>query len=131
MYGLGSDPGDAIPSEVVERYVAGFSRPGRLTGALNYYRANLGEQAPPLADGRLDEAYELTRTRMGEERALRLFDGTALGLAAEALPAGTVPVRRRSLAREVYERVSFVGVALIVILMYIALQNDVTGSGPR
>jgi pimeloyl-ACP methyl ester carboxylesterase len=54
MYGLGSDPGDAIPSEVVERYVAGFSRPGRLTGALNYYRANLGEQAPPLADGRLD-----------------------------------------------------------------------------
>ena len=40
-------------------------------------------------------------------------------------------VRRRSLAREVYERVSFVGVALIVILMYIALQNDVTGSGPR
>ncbi len=31
----------------------------------------------------LDEAYELTRTRVGEERALRLFDGTALGLAAE------------------------------------------------
>jgi regulator of sigma E protease len=40
-------------------------------------------------------------------------------------------VRRRSLAREVYERVSFVGVALILILMYIALQNDVTGTGPR
>jgi hypothetical protein len=27
--------------------------------------------------------------------------------------------------------VSFVGVALILILMYIALQNDVTGTGPR
>jgi regulator of sigma E protease len=40
-------------------------------------------------------------------------------------------VRRRSLAREVYERVSFVGMALIVILTYIALHNDVTGAGPR
>ena len=40
-------------------------------------------------------------------------------------------VRRRSLAREVYERVSVVGMALIAILMYIALQNDVTGVGPR
>ena len=40
-------------------------------------------------------------------------------------------VRRRALAREVYERVSFVGMALIVILMYIALHNDVTGGGPR
>jgi regulator of sigma E protease len=40
-------------------------------------------------------------------------------------------VRRRSLAREVYERVSVVGMALIVILMYIALHNDVTGAGPR
>jgi protein-tyrosine phosphatase len=33
----------------------------------------------------LDGAYELTRARVGEERALRLFDGTALG------PGGTVP----------------------------------------
>jgi regulator of sigma E protease len=40
-------------------------------------------------------------------------------------------VRRRALAREVYERVSFIGMALIVILMYIALHNDVTGGGPR
>jgi protein-tyrosine phosphatase len=30
----------------------------------------------------LDEAYELTRARVGEERASRLFDGSALGLAA-------------------------------------------------
>src|SRR5207244_1748819 len=40
-------------------------------------------------------------------------------------------VRRRSLAREVYERVSVIGMALIAILMYIALHNDVTGAGPR
>jgi protein-tyrosine phosphatase len=34
----------------------------------------------------LDGAYELVRERVGEERALRLFDGTAVGLAATALP---------------------------------------------
>jgi protein-tyrosine phosphatase len=35
----------------------------------------------------LDGAYELTRARVGEERALRLFDGSALGLATvRALP---------------------------------------------
>lgn len=33
-------------------------------------------------------------------------------------------VRRRALAREVYERVSVVGIALILLLMYIALTND-------
>ena len=32
----------------------------------------------------LDEAYELARARVGEERALRLFDGSALSLAAKA-----------------------------------------------
>ena len=37
----------------------------------------------------LDDAYELTRTRVGEERALRLFDGTALGLAAEPTASQT------------------------------------------
>ena len=37
----------------------------------------------------LDEAYELTRARVGEERALRLFDGTALSLAVVGnVPAG-------------------------------------------
>jgi protein-tyrosine phosphatase len=35
----------------------------------------------------LDGAYMLTRARVGEERALRLFDGTALGVAV----VGTVP----------------------------------------
>src|SRR5207247_1251350 len=40
----------------------------------------------------LDGAYELTRGRVGEERASRLFDGSALGLAV-----GTVPERGLSL----------------------------------
>ena len=34
----------------------------------------------------LDGAYELARERVGEGRALRLFDGTAVGLAATAPP---------------------------------------------
>ena len=40
MYRIGPNP-DAIPERVVEGYVRAFSRPGRLTAALNYYRANL------------------------------------------------------------------------------------------
>jgi hypothetical protein len=40
----------------------------------------------------LDGAYELTRGRVGEERASLLFDGSALGLAV-----GTVPERGLSL----------------------------------
>jgi len=39
----------------------------------------------------LDEAYELTRARVGEEQARRLFDGTALGLEV----VGTVPAGDR------------------------------------
>ena len=40
-------------------------------------------------------------------------------------------VRRRALAREVYERFSVVGIALIVLVFVIALSNDVTGAGPH
>jgi len=40
-------------------------------------------------------------------------------------------VRRRALAREVYERVSFVGFALILLIWVIALSNDVSGAAPR
>ena len=36
-------------------------------------------------------------------------------------------VRRRALAREVYERVSVVGIALIVLVFVIAFSNDVSG----
>jgi pimeloyl-ACP methyl ester carboxylesterase len=41
MYAIGPNPG-AVPERVVEGYVRSFGRPGRLTAALNYYRANLG-----------------------------------------------------------------------------------------
>jgi regulator of sigma E protease len=39
-------------------------------------------------------------------------------------------IRRRALAREVYERVSFIGLAIVLFLAFIALQNDLSG-GPR
>ncbi|MDX6486326.1 MAG: regulator of sigma protease [Gaiellaceae bacterium] len=39
-------------------------------------------------------------------------------------------VRRRAVAREVYERVSMIGFALIMLLTFIALNNDL-GGGPR
>jgi regulator of sigma E protease len=39
-------------------------------------------------------------------------------------------VRRRALAREIYERVSVVGFALIILIWVIALSNDVGGGGP-
>jgi regulator of sigma E protease len=38
--------------------------------------------------------------------------------------------RRRALAREVYERVSVVGFALIILIWVIALQHDLGGSSP-
>jgi pimeloyl-ACP methyl ester carboxylesterase len=50
MYRMSPQP-DAIPAELVERFIEGFSRPGRLTAALDYYRANFGEGAGSLAAG--------------------------------------------------------------------------------
>jgi len=40
MFALGPNP-DAVPPAVVDHFVHSLSRPGRLTAALNYYRANL------------------------------------------------------------------------------------------
>jgi pimeloyl-ACP methyl ester carboxylesterase len=40
MFTLGPNP-DAVPLGVVDHFVRSLSRPGRLTAALNYYRANL------------------------------------------------------------------------------------------
>ena len=40
-------------------------------------------------------------------------------------------VRRRALAREVYERVSVVGFALLILIWVIALSNDFSASAPR
>jgi hypothetical protein len=36
----------------------------------------------------LDGAYELARARVGEREALRLFDGSALGVRAGPVPQG-------------------------------------------
>jgi pimeloyl-ACP methyl ester carboxylesterase len=41
MFTLGPNP-DAVPDAIVEHFARSLSRPGRLTAALNYYRANLG-----------------------------------------------------------------------------------------
>ena len=41
MYTVGPNP-EAIPRSVIEHFTRSLSRPGRLTAALNYYRANLG-----------------------------------------------------------------------------------------
>ena len=45
MFNLGPNP-DAMPKSVVEAFMRSIARPGRLTAALNYYRANLsGDKA--------------------------------------------------------------------------------------
>jgi pimeloyl-ACP methyl ester carboxylesterase len=41
MFAIGPNP-DAVPRAVIEHFTKYLSRPGRLTAALNYYRANLG-----------------------------------------------------------------------------------------
>jgi protein-tyrosine phosphatase len=46
----------------------------------------------------LDGAYELARARVGEDRALALFDGSALGFAASRAEPATALQPRRSLA---------------------------------
>jgi pimeloyl-ACP methyl ester carboxylesterase len=40
MFAIGPTP-DAVPRSVVDQFVKSLSRPGRLSAALNYYRANL------------------------------------------------------------------------------------------
>jgi pimeloyl-ACP methyl ester carboxylesterase len=40
MFTIGPNP-DAVPKTVIDHFVRSLSRPGRLTSALNYYRANL------------------------------------------------------------------------------------------
>jgi regulator of sigma E protease len=39
-------------------------------------------------------------------------------------------VRRRAVGREVYERVSIIGIALVLMLFFIGLSNDLGGNGP-
>jgi pimeloyl-ACP methyl ester carboxylesterase len=40
MFAIGPNP-DSVPRSVVDHFIRSLSRPGRLTAALNYYRANL------------------------------------------------------------------------------------------
>jgi pimeloyl-ACP methyl ester carboxylesterase len=40
-FALGPNPG-TVPPSIVDHFIRSLSRPGRLTAALNYYRANLG-----------------------------------------------------------------------------------------
>jgi regulator of sigma E protease len=40
-------------------------------------------------------------------------------------------IRGRSVGREVYERVSAVGIALVLLLFFVGLSNDIGGRGPR
>ncbi len=44
MFALGPNP-EAVPRTVVDHFVRSLSRPGRLTAALNYYRANFSTGA--------------------------------------------------------------------------------------
>jgi pimeloyl-ACP methyl ester carboxylesterase len=41
MFALGPNP-EAVPRAIVDHFARSLSRPGRMTAALNYYRANLG-----------------------------------------------------------------------------------------
>ncbi|MEA2629101.1 MAG: hypothetical protein QOJ10_1561 [Chloroflexota bacterium] len=41
MFTIGPNP-DAVPARVIAHFTRSMGRPGRLTAALNYYRANLG-----------------------------------------------------------------------------------------
>lgn len=49
MFSRGPNP-DSVPNPVVDHFVRSLSRPGRLTAALNYYRANLGAGGGAWAD---------------------------------------------------------------------------------
>ena len=42
MFMIGPNP-DAVPGKVIDHFIRSLSRPGRLTAALNYYRANLAQ----------------------------------------------------------------------------------------
>jgi pimeloyl-ACP methyl ester carboxylesterase len=55
MRRLGAMLGVAIPRPVVEHFMRSLARPGRLTAALNYYRANLSRDQPWSALRRRDK----------------------------------------------------------------------------
>jgi protein-tyrosine phosphatase len=69
-------------------------RHGPEAEALAWRLVEAGDVAVVASDGhrltrpaRIDDAYELVRARVGEEAALELFDGSALGLSARPTPS--------------------------------------------
>jgi protein-tyrosine phosphatase len=97
-----TDPG--LADELVER---GWLLQVNVTSVLGRHTDEMEREAWRLIDDRLaavvasdghratrpallDEGYELVRARVGEERALRLFDGSALGVRALRLPSRAV-----------------------------------------
>ncbi len=72
-------------------------RHGPQSEALAWSILEAGDAAVVASDGhrltrpaRIDGAYELVRARVGEEAALPLFDGSALGLSARPIPSHVV-----------------------------------------
>lgn len=89
-----------LASELAERWplqlnaTSLLGRHGPEAAALAWDLVDAGEAAVVASDGhrltrpaRLDEAYELVGARVGEEAALELFDGSALGLSARPTPS--------------------------------------------
>jgi pimeloyl-ACP methyl ester carboxylesterase len=77
---------DAIPEEVVDIYLKSFARPGRLTGGLNYYRANLRPEAlaaAPLAPNPITTRTQLIWGDQDPWAGRRSAEGTARLVAGE------------------------------------------------
>jgi protein-tyrosine phosphatase len=71
-----------------------LGRHGPQSEELAWRLLEAGDVAAVASDGhrltrpaRIDEAYELVRARVGEEVALPLFDGSALGISARPIPS--------------------------------------------
>lgn len=93
----------ALAHELAERWPLQVNasslegRHGPQAEALAWSILEAGDVAVVASDGhrltrpaRIDEAYELVRGRVGEEVALPLFDGSALGLSARPTPSHVV-----------------------------------------
>jgi pimeloyl-ACP methyl ester carboxylesterase len=66
MFALPPNP-QAVPKRVVDHFVGSLSRPGRLTAALNYYRANLSDPKAWAARAKQLRVTEPTRLIWGDQ----------------------------------------------------------------
>lgn len=86
MYSIGPNP-EAVPRSVVEHFTKSLSRPGRLTAALNYYRANLSAGAAAWAAlaniGRIEAPTTLLWGDQDPALGRRGAEGTAAHVAGE------------------------------------------------